>query len=314
MEFGIVGLGKMGSNLAIQAIEKGFRVVGMDRTPKPELEKERVELAADIPQLVKLLTPPRIVFLYLPAGPVVDQVIEELLQYLETGDVIVDGGNSHYGDSIRRHNRCRKDNVHFIDCGTSGGLEGARYGACFMVGGEPEPVKLVEPILKALSVPEGYIHAGPPGAGHFVKLVHNAIEFGMLQAIGEGVSLLENGPYKLNMAAVFHNWSHGSVIRSWLVELMEKQFKERKIEDVPAYVEDTGEVNWILEEALQLEVPIPVIATSLMELFASRDRNRYTSRAIAMMRHGFGGHPFGPNEAIQKERRVGKVNPLRPAA
>jgi 6-phosphogluconate dehydrogenase len=244
----------------------------------------------------------------------VDKVIEELLQQLIAGDIIVDGGNSHYGDSIRRYQHCREMKVHFVDCGTSGGLDGARYGACFMVGGEPEPVKLVEPILKALSVPGGYIHAGPPGAGHFVKLVHNAIEFGMLQAIGEGLSLLKHSPYKLDLAAIFHNWSHGSVIRSWLVELMEQQLKEGNIEEVPPYVEDTGEVNWIIEEALRLEVPIPVIATSVMELFASRDKNRYASRAIAMMRHGFGGHPFGPNEAIQKERQVGKVNPLRPAA
>ncbi|HZD61150.1 MAG TPA: decarboxylating 6-phosphogluconate dehydrogenase [Anaerolineae bacterium] len=314
MEFGIIGLGKMGSNLSIQAIEKGFRVVGTDKKPKPELEQIGVELAPDIPGLIKLLHHPRIIFLYIPAGPTVDDIIEGLLEQLEAGDIIIDGGNSHYGDSIRRHRHSQEVGVHFVDCGTSGGLGGARYGACFMVGGEPEPVKLAEPILKALAVPEGYIHTGPPGSGHFVKLIHNAIEFGMLQAIGEGTSLLKEGPYDLDLTAIFHNWSHGSVIRGWLVELMEQQLKERDIEEVPSYVEDTGEVNWIIEEALRLEVPIPVTAVSVMELFSSRNKKHYAHRAIAMMRHAFGGHPFGPDEAIRKEREVGEVSPVRPAA
>jgi len=314
VEFGIIGLGKMGSNLSMQAIEKGLRVVGTDKSPKPELERVGLEWAPDIPGLVKALAHPRIVFLYIPAGPIVDRVIGELLEVLEAGDVILDGGNSHYGDSVRRYQYCKEKNVDFIDCGTSGGLEGARYGANFMIGGDSRPVELVEPILKALSVPEGYVHTGPTGAGHFVKLVHNAIEFGMLQAIGEGTALLKLAPYNFNLAAIFHSWSHGSVIRGWLVELMEQQLKERNIEEVPPFTEDTGEVNWVIEEALKMEVPIPVITTSVMELFASRDKNHYASRTVAMMRHGFGGHPFGPDKAIRKEREVGKVNPIRPAA
>lgn len=313
MELGIVGLGKMGSNLSMQATMKGIRVAGTDRILKPELEKIGVELAANMTELVKLLNHPRIIFLYIPAGPSVDEVTEELLHYLQPGDIIIDGGNSHYGDSIRRYRYCQKSGVFFIDCGTSGGLKGARYGACFMVGGDPEPVKLAEPIFEALSVPEGYIHAGPPGAGHFVKIIHNAIEFGMLQAIGEGTALLKHGPYDLNLAAIFHNWSHGSVIRGWLVELMEEQLKERNIEEVPSYVEDTGEVNWVIEEALRMEVPIPVITASVMQLFSSRDKDQYAYRAIAMMRHGFGGHPFGLNASIQKERKVGKVDPIKPS-
>jgi len=314
MKFGIVGLGKMGSNLATQAIEKGFEVAGTDRSPKPELENIGLEFAKSTPELVERLPRPRIIFLYIPAGPAVDEVIKELLGHLDEGDIIVDGGNSHYGDSIRRYQYFKRSNVHFIDAGTSGGIEGARYGANFMVGGDQEPVKVVEPVFEALAVPEGYIHAGPAGAGHFVKLVHNAIEFGMLQAIGEGVALLKEGPYDIDLASIFHNWGHGSVIRSWLVELMEEQLKEKNIDDVPSYVEDTGEVNWIVEEALRLEVPIPVISLSVMELFTSRNKNRYASRAVAMMRHGFGGHPFGPDESIRKERKTGEVSPTRPAA
>lgn len=314
MEFGIVGLGKMGGNLATQAVEKGIRVVGTDRRPRPELEKIGVDVTRSLTELVKLLNRPRIIFLYIPAGPSVDEVTKELLNHLHPGDIIIDGGNSHYGDSIRRHQYCREAGVFFVDCGTSGGLKGARYGACFMVGGDPEPVKLAEPIFNALSVPEGYIYAGPSGAGHFVKIIHNAIEFGMLQAIGEGTALLKHGPYDLDLAAIFHNWSHGSVIRGWLIELMEEQLKERNIEEVPSYVEDTGEVNWVIEEALRMEVPIPVVAASVMELFSSRDKDKYAYKAIAMIRHGFGGHPFGPDAVIQKERKIGEVNPIRPAA
>jgi len=314
MKLGIIGLGKMGANLATHAIEKGFAVVGVDKKPKPELESIGVTVTPNLSGLVHFLEPPRMVFLYIPAGPAVDSVIEELLSLLEAGDIIIDGGNSHYGDSIRRYRRCLESSIRFIDAGTSGGLEGARHGANFMVGGDPEAIRQAEPIFKSLSVRDGYVYTGPPGTGHYVKLIHNAIEFGMLQAIGEGVALLEEGPFDLDLKAIFHNWAHGSVIRSWLIELMEQQLKERNIKDVPAYVEDTGEVNWVVEEALKMEVPIPAITMAVMELFASRDKEALAPRAIAMMRHGFGGHPFGPDETIRQERKVEKVNPTEPAA
>ncbi|MCL4499471.1 MAG: decarboxylating 6-phosphogluconate dehydrogenase [Actinobacteria bacterium] len=309
MEFGVVGLGKMGGGLATQAVEKGFRVVGVDTKERPELASHGIGVGKDVSYLTERLKAPRAIFLYIPAGPGVDAMVEELLDHLDNGDVIVDGGNSHYGDSIRRHRRCKEAGIHFVDCGTSGGLSGARNGACFMVGGDEEPVKMVEPILEALAVPEGYIHAGPSGAGHFVKLVHNAIEFGMLQSIGEGIALLEKSPYELDLAALFHNWANGSVIRGWLVELMETQLIERSIDEVSAYVEDTGEVNWIVEEALKMEVAIPAVSTAVMQLFSSRDDRNVAWRAIAMMRHGFGGHPFGSSEATSRERQVGEVNP-----
>jgi len=308
MEFGIIGLGRMGANLARQAVERGIRVVGFSRTRKEDLLKEGIELASDIGGLAALLSPPRIVFLYIPAGPTVDQVLKEVVAVLDRGDVVVDGGNSHFRDSQARQRRLAEQGIGFVDCGTSGGLEGARHGACFMVGGEREPVDIVEPILKTLAVPEGYIRVGKPGAGHFVKLVHNGIEFGMLQAIGEGYALLINSEFGLDITEAFHNWAHGSVIRGWLVELMERGLRKGgEVTGVSSYVEDTGEVNWLIEEALRMEVPIPVIAESVMALFRSRDTDNDWAKAVAIMRHEFGGHPFGRSEAVAAERKTRKV-------
>jgi 6-phosphogluconate dehydrogenase len=252
-----------------------------------------------------------VIYLSLPAGRTIDKVLKELVSHLDKGDVIIDGGNSYYKDSIRREAELSKLGIYFVDCGTSGGVEGARYGACFMVGGKTEAAKLCEPILKALAVEGGYLHTGEPGSGHFVKLVHNGIEFGMLQAIGEGVELLQRSNFVLNLRAIFRNWSHGSVIRGWLVELMEKGLGEiRDFKDVPDYVEDTGEVNWLVQEAVEKEIPIPVIAHSVIELFKSREKESDTARAIAIMRHGFGGHPYGKDEHIAKERKTSRLHPI----
>lgn len=309
LQVGIIGLGKMGGNLAIHALEKGYGVVGYDKSPfSAELRATTIRKAEQIKDFTADLKTPRIVFLYIPAGKVVDSVIDEVTKVLEPGDVIVDGGNSYWGDSIRRAESLKEKDIYFIDCGTSGGVSGARNGACFMVGGEKKAVDIVADFLKDLAVPDGFVHAGPSGAGHFVKLVHNGIEFGMLQAIGEGMDLLEKYREKLNIEEVLHCWNHGSVIRSWLVELMEQQYKaKRGLEGVPAYIEDTGEVNWLVDDALHMEVPIPVISQSIMQLFASRDSQKNWAKAIAMMRHGFGGHPFGEDEGIKHERKFGRV-------
>jgi 6-phosphogluconate dehydrogenase len=248
------------------------------------------------------------VFLYIPAGRVVDEVLDQLAVALEPGDIVVDGGNSYWGDSIRRHARLGERGLQFVDAGTSGGVTGARRGACFMVGGEAGPVARVAPILEVLATPGGYVHAGPPGSGHYTKLVHNGIEFGMLQAIGEGIDLLERYPQEVDIPGVLRCWRNGSVIRSWLIDLMEEAYRaEGGLERIPPYVEDTGEVNWLVSDALDLEVPVPVIAQSVMQLFASRDDKRLWARAIAMMRHGFGGHPYGADEAIRRVRETGRV-------
>jgi 6-phosphogluconate dehydrogenase len=256
---------------------------------------------------VKLLPQPRLVMLYIPAGKAVDDTLDKLTGLLAAGDIVADGGNSYWGDSIRRHQRLHEAKLHFLDVGTSGGPHGARDGACFMIGGEDEPAALIEPLLRKLAVEGGYIHAGKPGAGHFTKLVHNGIEFGMLQAIGEGVDLLTHYRDDLPVADILKCWEHGSVIRSWLVQLMEKAYREQKLDAVPSYVDDTGEVNWLVDDALHMEVPIPVITQSVLQLVASRDRGHNAARAVSMRRHGFGGHAFGPSKSAANERHHGRV-------
>src|SRR5919204_1152415 len=313
MQLGIIGLGKMGGNLALQATEKKIQVIGKARSKKPELEKQDIRVVNDYESFVDFLKHPRVVYLSLPAGPTVDSVLNELIPFLEKGDVVMDGGNSFYLDSIERERRISEKGIHFLDCGTSGGLEGARYGACFMVGGREEGIRIAESILISLAVnKDGYVHTGPSGSGHFVKLVHNGIEFGMLQAIGEGVELLHksgNG-FNLDLAKIFKNWSNGSVIRGWLVESMEKGLLERNFDDIQSYIEDTGEVNWLIQDALNKEIPIPVISQSVMELFKSRIKDSDTYKAIALMRHGFGGHPFGEDKYIAKERETSRVKTI----
>ena len=311
MEFGVIGLGKMGSNFCLHAAQKGMRVVGYSQKIRNEqqLRSGKIEIADDLKSLVGSLSlRPRKIFLYVPAGPVVDLVIKSLVPLLSSGDVIVDAGNSHFRDSAVRHDQVREIGIGFVDCGSSGGPSGALTGGCFMVGGDEKDVKIIEPILKALAVEDGYIHAGPPGAGHFVKLVHNGIEFGMLQAIGEGVSLLKASAYEIDLPSLFHSWANGSVIRGWLVELMEKGLRENPdLNRIPSYIEDTGEVNWLLEEAVRSEISIPVMMQSVMELFSSRDDKQVSRRSVSILRHEFGEHPFGKDAEIAMERKVGHV-------
>ncbi|HWS20561.1 MAG TPA: decarboxylating 6-phosphogluconate dehydrogenase [Nitrososphaera sp.] len=308
MQLGIIGLGKMGGNLALQANEKKVAVIGKARSKKPELEKQDIKVVDDYKSFVDFLKHPRVIYLSLPAGPTVDSVLNELIPFLEKGDVLMDGGNSFYLDSIEREKKISEKDMYFLDCGTSGGLEGARYGACFMVGGKEEGVRIAEPILTTLAVKDGYIHTGKPGTGHFVKLVHNGIEFGMLQSIGEGVELLSRSGFELDLAGIFKNWSNGSVIRGWLVELMEKGLREQGLAKTESYIEDTGEVNWLVQDAINKEIPIPVISQSIMELFKSRMNESDAYRSIALMRHGFGGHPFGKDEGIIKERKTSRIS------
>ncbi|HEY5926508.1 MAG TPA: decarboxylating 6-phosphogluconate dehydrogenase [Kofleriaceae bacterium] len=308
-ELGMIGLGRMGGGLALQARRKGMRVVGYDpHAMRDELVQAGVTGIAALADFATTLAAPRAVLVYVPAGPLVDRLLDELADVLSPGDVIVDGGNSYWGDSIQRAERLAARGLELVDAGTSGGTEGARHGACFMIGGTPAGVARVEPLLQELAVPGGYVHAGPPGAGHFTKLVHNGIEFGMLQAIGEGVDLLERYRDRLDIAAVLACWRNGSVIRSWLVDLMHQQYASAGgMAQIPAFVEDTGEVNWLVADALRMETPIPVIAQAVMQLFASRDDRKNWARAIAMMRNGFGGHPFGPDAAVADERKHGQV-------
>jgi 6-phosphogluconate dehydrogenase len=298
----------MGGNLALQALEKGYKVAGYDLHQNEELQKQGLEQGASLEKMLERLSSPKMIFIYVPAGAVIDRIIEQLSTLISTGDIVIDGGNSYWGDSIKRAQKLKEQGVYFIDCGTSGGVDGARNGACFMAGGEAEAMEYVAPVLKDLAVENGFVHTGAPGSGHFVKLVHNGIEFGMLQAIGEGMDLLSHYRDDLDFAEILKVWNHGSVIRSWLIELMAKMYNEKQgFESVPSYIEDTGEVNWLVTDAMRMEVPVPVIAQSVMQLFASRDTSRISDKAIAMMRHGFGGHPFGEDEGIKYERKFGKI-------
>jgi 6-phosphogluconate dehydrogenase len=306
-DFAILGLGRMGANLMRQAVERGYRVAGYTHGAPPESPGSRFRLLFELSELRDALKTPRKVFLYVPAGAAVDELIGSLADVLESGDIVLDGGNSYWGDSIRRARKLKTQGLHLLDLGTSGGVDGARNGACFMIGGPRAQVAQVEPILKKLATRGGYVHAGGSGAGHFTKLVHNGIEFGMLQAIGEGVDLLEHFPSDLPIADVLACWRHGSVIRSWLIDLMEERYRGDGMKSVPGVIEDTGEVNWLVADAMELEVATPAIALSVTQLIASRDTSKNWARAIAMMRHGFGGHPYGRSKHLQRERRGSRI-------
>lgn len=318
MEIGIVGLGQMGSNLAEQALEKGMGVVGVDPDDHSGLAERGATVldAGAYDRLAEELDTPRVVYLSLPAGSLIDEELDAITDAFADGDVVMDGGNSFWRDSIRREERLGDEGIYFLDCGSSGGPFRVKEGACFMVGGKEEGFETAKPVLDKLSVDGGLLHTGPPGSGHFVKLVHNGVEFGMLQSIAEGVELLEAGEFDLDLGEVFTNWSNGAVVESWLVELMAKGLKKEDqfaetdtpdFEDIPNYVEDTGEVNWLVEEAMKGETPAPVITQSVIELFKSRGNQRHAYRAIALMRHGFGNHPFGDSEHIEEERLTGRV-------
>ena len=312
MQIGMIGLGKMGNAFASHALSCGFKVSGFSQGAiDTSLIENGFNQVSGLEELIHSLESPRKIFLYVPAGEAVEAYIEKFSDLLSPGDVVADGGNSYWGDSIRRHDYLKSKNVLWIDLGTSGGISGALSDGCFLVGGDQEAYEKIAPILEKLSPSGGVAHIGPSGCGHLVKLIHNGIEFGMLQAIGEGMALLEKFKEKMpiNMDGVFQTYKHGSVIRSWLIDLMSEQYQEHKgLANTPSYVEDTGEVNWLISDALRLEVPIPVISQSVMELFRSRDKTANDYRSIALMRHGFGGHPFGEMASLKKERLESRIN------
>lgn len=298
MKFAIVGLGSMGGGMALLALEKGHVVVGSSRSEKPEIAEAGAEIVGSPEELVEKLSAPRVVLLSLPAGEVTGKMASALGESLEEGDVVIDGANSHWEDSKRRHVELKQRGVHFLDAGVSGGVEGARRGACFMVGGEREAFEIAEPLFRDLSVEDGYFHAGPSGAGHFTKLVHNMIEFGMVQAIGEGVEMLLASEYDLDMPGLFHNWNHGSVIRSWLVDLMRRGFEEHggDLGNLLPYIDDTGEQVWGLRYAMDKEIPVPLLSQAVWGFYESRDPERPWAKAVATLRNQYGGHPlYGKN-------------------
>lgn len=293
MRFGICGLGRMGASLALQAMEKGHEVVGLDPKGSREVEEAGATVVRSTGELAEELERPRVALTYVPHGKPTEQVISELGEVFQEGDVVVDGGNTHWDDSVRRHRQLAERGILFLDAGTSGGVTGARHGACFMVGGDAGAYEVVEPLFADLAVADGALYVGPPGSGHFVKNVHNMIEFGMVQAIGEGVEMLKRCDWDLDLADLFHNWNHGSVIRGWLVELMEKALRSKHdMAGIDPYIEDTGEQRWGIQYALDKDIPVPLLAQAVWGFYESRNERRSWAKTVALLRHEYGKHPL----------------------
>jgi 6-phosphogluconate dehydrogenase len=293
MRINIIGLGRMGSNLALNLIDHGHQVYGYDLVDSVlnDLSKSGVKTTNQLGVLSNRALGERLIFLLLVPFQIVDTVIEQLIPFLKTNDIIIDGGNSNYTASIRRYQNLKSKGFEFIDMGTSGGTQGARYGACLMVGGNVETVKYLEPMFLDISVKNGYTYTGRPGSGHFVKMVHNGIEYGMMQAIGEGLDLLHASPFELDYESITSMWNHGSIIESALIGYINKAFKEDAIlSNIDGIVDDSGEGLWMIEEALKYKVSLPVISQSLFARFKSRDDQMFSEKVVAAMRKEFGGH------------------------
>lgn len=295
MQIGIVGLGRMGMNMAKRLLKGRHTVAANDRSSEPV--KEAIRAGANgvysLEELVEMLKPPRIIWLMLPAGRQVNETVERLKGLLQRGDVIVDGGNSFYKDSIRREKGLYPLGIHYMDVGVSGGIWGLEKGYCLMIGGHKNVYRQLLPLFKTLAPKDGYLYCGEIGAGHFIKMVHNGIEYALMSAYGEGFAIIKASPYgdKLDFAKVSHLWNHGSVIRSWLLELAEASFrKDRDLSSISGYVEDSGEGRWTIQQAIDTAVPTPVIAASLFQRFRSRETCSFADKVLATLRKEFGGH------------------------
>ncbi len=305
MKLGMVGLGRMGGNMTKRLIDRRHEVVVFDRNPDAvaAAEADGAKGAADLAGLVAALEPPRAVWVMVPSGEPTRATVAELACLLQRGDTVVDGGNSNYRESSLRADELGEMGIGFVDAGVSGGVWGLKVGYCLMVGGERAHVERLEPVFRALAPDDGYAHVGPPGAGHFTKMVHNGIEYGMLQAYAEGFALLEAAEeFSLDLHQVAALWNHGSVVRSWLLELAELALKEPDdFRNIRGWVEDSGEGRWTVEESIRRAVATPVITASLYARFASRDDERMAARIVAALRNQFGGH------ALLRESEAGEV-------
>jgi len=290
----MIGLGKMGANMTQRLLNGGHDVVVFDRNAAAvEQSVARGAVgAASLTELCVKLAAPRAIWIMVPAGAPVEQTITDLLPNLAPGDILIDGGNSNFKDSKRRTEMLAQHSISYMDAGTSGGIWGLQNGYCLMVGGTEEAFKRIEPILATLAPPEGYALVGPSGAGHFAKMVHNGIEYGMLQAYGEGFDILCSSDYPFDLLQIAHLWNQGSVVRSWLLELAERAFEKEgnDLADIKGYVEDSGEGRWTVLEAIEKNVPAPVLTLSLLARFMSRDELCFSAKVIAALRNEFGGH------------------------
>jgi 6-phosphogluconate dehydrogenase len=294
MEIGLYGLGRMGANMVRRLVRSGeHRVVAGNRSPGPvdEVVSEGAEGAYSMEEMVEKLSPPRAIWTMVPAGDITEATLLKFAGMMDEGDILIDGGNSYFRDSIRRAEMLHERGLRFLDAGTSGGIWGLQVGYCLMVGGDADAFEHVEPTLKTLAPPDGYLYAGGAGAGHFVKMVHNGVEYGMLQAYAEGFELMQKSQYDLDLHAVSHLWNQGSVVRSWLLELAESAFeKDANLDSIRGYVEDSGEGRWTVLEAINESVPANAIAGSLFARFASRQDDSFAMKVIAALRGEFGGH------------------------
>ena len=298
MKIGFIGLGKMGSNMVQRLLKDKHEVVVYDRSPEPveRLVKEGAIGANSVSDMLKKLPKQKIVWFMIPAGDPTIQAVNDISNELSKGDIVIDGGNSYYKNSVLMAKELAKKWIYFLDAGTSGGIWGLEKGYCLMVGGEQEVFKQCEPLFKTLAPKDGYLHVGSNGAGHFVKMIHNGIEYGMLQAYGEGFEIMNASNYKLDFSKISHLWNQGSVIRSWLLELAQDAFgKNPRLSGIDSYVEDSGEGRWTVAEAIERNVSAPVITLSLFERLRSREKDCFSAKVIAALRNEFGGH------AIKKE-------------
>jgi 6-phosphogluconate dehydrogenase len=293
MQIAMVGLGRMGGNMALRLLRGGHEVVVFDRNPAAAdaLKAQGAVPAHTLKEVVSALAPPRHVWLMVPSGDPVTQTIEALVPLLAKGDAIIDGGNSNYHDSVSRAARLQTQGMHFLDCGTSGGVWGLENGYCLMIGGEEEIFRRMEAVFQTLAQDEGYAYMGPSGAGHYVKMVHNGIEYGLLQAYAEGFELMEASAYDLNLRKIAALWDRGSVVRSWLLQLAERALAEDPdLAAIRGYVEDSGEGRWTVQEAIDRDVPATVLTYALFARFRSRQEDSFGAKLIAALRQQFGGH------------------------
>jgi 6-phosphogluconate dehydrogenase len=300
MQIGFIGLGRMGANMVRRLVRDGHGVVAYNRTVEKAVELAAEEsasghdltAASSVEELVSKLAKPRVAWIMVPAGDATEEQIRELLEHLEPGDTIVDGGNTNFHDDVRRHAECAKHGVQYVDAGVSGGIWGLANGFCLMVGGDRAAVEPIETAFRSLAPENGYLHAGPPGAGHYVKMVHNGIEYGLMQAYAEGFEIMHASEYPLDLAAISDLWNHGSVVRSWLLELATDAFKKNgaDLAELKGWVADSGEGRWTVQEAIDRDVPAAVITLSLLTRFRSRQDDSYGAKVLAALRNEFGGH------------------------
>ena len=293
MQLGMVGLGKMGANMTTRLIQGGHQVVVYDRSADAvtQAASSGATSSTGLKDLCGKLSSPKVVWIMVPSGKPTDDTIDELCTILGKGDVIIDGGNTNWKDGLAAYDRCKAKGISLVDAGTSGGVWGLKEGYCLMVGGDADAVRKCEPVFRTLAPPNGYAHVGKAGAGHFSKMVHNGVEYGMMQAYGEGFEILETSPFEFDLEQVAGIWCYGSVVRSWLLELAVLAFKaDPGLKDIRGYEEDTGEGRWTVQAAIDQDVPAPVITLSLMQRFVSRQEESFSAKVIAALRNQFGGH------------------------